>query len=43
MPVIQGAFDGNGDGNAAELWRHAMNNNEPYTLKIQSALNFSEL
>jgi len=34
MPVIQGVVDGNGDGNTAELWRYAMNNNEPYTLKF---------
>jgi hypothetical protein len=28
--MIQGVVD----GNAAELWRYAMNNNEPYTLKF---------
>ncbi len=29
-------FDGNGDGNPAELWRHAMNHNERSTLKFST-------
>jgi hypothetical protein len=36
MPVIEGVFDGNGDGNAAELWRRATNYNESYTLKFST-------
>jgi hypothetical protein len=29
-------LDGNADGNPAELWRHAMNHNERYTLKLST-------
>jgi hypothetical protein len=33
MPVIQGGFDGNADGNAGELWWTAANSNERSALK----------
>jgi hypothetical protein len=41
-PLLICPFDGNGDGNPAELWRHVMNSNERCP-QIQCAMNFSEL